>query len=133
MSVEENVQTAKEGYAAFGRGDLPAILELLTDDIEWITPGPPDVIPAAGRRRGKQEVGGYFATLGAEVDVHKFEPQEFVAQRDHVVVLISSEATVKRTGRKVTDHVAHVWTFRGSRLARFETFQDTAALVAAYG
>jgi hypothetical protein len=48
MSAEENVKTAEEGYAAFGRGDLPAILELLTDDIEWIEPGPPDVIPAAG-------------------------------------------------------------------------------------
>lgn len=42
MPVEENVQTAKEGYAAFGRGDVPAILELLADDIEWIEPRPPD-------------------------------------------------------------------------------------------
>jgi ketosteroid isomerase-like protein len=57
MSLEENAQTAQEGYAAFGRGDVPAILELLTDDIEWIEPGPPDVIPAAGTYRGKEEVG----------------------------------------------------------------------------
>jgi ketosteroid isomerase-like protein len=132
VSAEENVQTAKEGYAAFGRGDVPAILELLTDDIEWIDPGPPDVLPAAGTHRGKEAVGGFFATLGGEVDFRKFEPHEFIAQGDHVVVLISSEATVKRTGRRVTDHLAHVWTFKGGKLARFETFQDTAALVAAH-
>jgi hypothetical protein len=132
MSAEENVKTAQQGYAAFGRGDVPAILELLTDDIEWIAPGPPDVIPAAGMYRGKEEVGRYFATLSEDVDIHKFEPHEFIAQGDHVVVLISTEATVKSTGRKVTDHVAHVWTFKGGKLARFETFQDTAALVAAY-
>jgi ketosteroid isomerase-like protein len=132
MSAEENVKTAQQGYAAFGRGDVPAILELLTDDIEWIAPGPPDVIPAAGTYRGKEEVGRYFATLSEDVDIHKFEPHEFIAQGDHVVVLISTEATVKSTGRKVTDHVAHVWTFKGGKLARFETFQDTAALVAAY-
>ena len=132
MSVEENVQTAKEGYAAFGRGDLPAILELLTDDIEWISPGPPDVIPEAGTYRGKEAVAGFFATLAEDVDFHKFEPHEFIAQGDHLVVLISSEATVKRTGRKITDHIAHVWTFEGGKLARFETFQDTAAIVAAY-
>ena len=38
MSAEENTQTAKDGYAAFGRGDVPAILELLTDGIEWVDP-----------------------------------------------------------------------------------------------
>ena len=53
MSAEENVQIAQAGYAAFGRGDLPAILELLTDDIEWIElRAPPDVTPAAGTYRG---------------------------------------------------------------------------------
>ena len=39
MSAEENAATAQQGYAAFGRGDLAAILELLTDDIEWIESG----------------------------------------------------------------------------------------------
>jgi len=132
MSVEENVQTAKDGYTAFGRGDIPAILELLTDDVEWIEPGPADVIPAAGTYRGKEEVSRFFGTLGEEVEIHRFEPHEFIAQGDHVVVLIHSEATVKRTGRKVTDHLAHIWTFEGGKLARFEVFSDTAAIVAAY-
>ena len=132
MSAEENVQTAQAGYAAFGRGDLPAILELLTDDIEWIEPGPADVIPTAGTYRGKEEVAGFFATLGENLEIHKFEPHKFIAQDDDVVVLISTEGTVKPTGRKVTDHLAHVWTFKGGKLARFEAFEDTAASVAAY-
>jgi uncharacterized protein len=131
MSAEENVQTAQAGYAAFGRGDLPAILELLTDDIEWIEPGPPDVTPAAGTYRGKDEVARFFATLSEAVDINKFEPHEFIAQGDHVVVLIHSESTGKRTGRKLTDHLAHVWTFKGGKLAHFEAFHDTAAIVAA--
>ncbi len=132
MSAEENVQTAKEGYAAFGRGDVAAILELLTDDIEWIEPGPPDLLPAAGTHRGKDGVARFFATIGESLEIHRFEPHEFIAQGDHVVVLISSEATAKRTGRTVANHVAHVWTFKGGKLARFEAFSDTAAGVAAY-
>jgi ketosteroid isomerase-like protein len=131
MSAEDNVKIAQEGYAAFGRGDIPAILELLTDDIEWIEPGPPDVIPAAGTYRGKEDVGRFFATLSESVDIHRFEPHEFIAQGDHVVVLIHSESTVKRTGRAVTDHLAQVWTFEGGKVARFEIFSDTAAVVAA--
>jgi hypothetical protein len=132
MSAEENVQTAQAGYAAFGRGDVPAILELLTDDIEWIEPGPADVIPSAGTYRGKEEVARFFAAIGENLDMHRFEPHAFIAQDEHVVVLVSTEATAKRTGRKVANHVAHVWTFKGGKLAHFEAFSDTAAAVAAY-
>ena len=90
------------------------------------------MLPAAGTYRGKEEVAGFFATIGESLEIHKFEPHEFIAQDDHVVVLISSEATAKRTGRRVANHLAHVWTFRGGKLARFEAFSDTAAAVAAY-
>ena len=130
--MEENAQTAKEAYAAFSRGDLPAILEILADDIEWIEAGPADVVTTAGTYRGKEEVARFFANLGESLEIHKFEPHKFIAQDDDVVVLIEIEATVKRTGRRVTDHLAHVWTFEGGKLARFESFGDTAARVAAY-
>ena len=131
MSADENVKTAQEGYAAFGRGDLPAILELLSDDIEWIEPGPADVLPAAGTYRGKDEVARFFATLSEVADITRFEPHEFIAQGDHVVVLIHTESTAKSTGRKVANHVAHVWAFEGGKVARLEMFQDTAAIAAA--
>jgi ketosteroid isomerase-like protein len=48
------------------------------------------------------------------------------------VALIHSEATVRSTGRKVVDDAAHLWTFRDGKVARFQVFQDTAALVAAF-
>ena len=133
MSAEVNVQTAKDGYAAFGGGDLPGILALLTDDIEWVNPGPPDVIPGAGTHRGKDAVAAFFGTLAQSTDFQAFEPREFIAQGDHVVALIHSEATVRSTGRKVVDDAAHLWTFRDGKVARFQVFQDTAALVAAFG
>jgi uncharacterized protein len=30
-----NIETVKGVYEAFGRGDIPAILEVIADDIEW--------------------------------------------------------------------------------------------------
>jgi ketosteroid isomerase-like protein len=39
MSTEQNVQTVKDFFAAIGRGDREALLALVADDIEWITPG----------------------------------------------------------------------------------------------
>ena len=133
VSADENIQAAVDGYAAFGRGDIAAILAVLTDDVEWINPGPPDVIPGAGTHRGKEAVGAFFGTLAESTDFQVFEPREFIAQGDKVVALIYSESTARSTGRHVVDHAAHLWTFRDGKVAGFQVFQDTAALVAAYG
>jgi ketosteroid isomerase-like protein len=37
MSAGQNVQTARQMYEAFGRGDVQAILERVTDDVDWAT------------------------------------------------------------------------------------------------
>ncbi len=40
MSEPENVQLIQSLYAAFGRGDIPALLEGLSDSVEWTNPLP---------------------------------------------------------------------------------------------
>jgi len=35
MSSDDNVKTVQSVYEAFGRGDVSAILEVLTDDVDW--------------------------------------------------------------------------------------------------
>ena len=131
MSEQANIQTAQNGYAAFGRGDIPAILELLTDDIEWVDPGPSDV-PTAGTHRGKEAVLAWFGTLGENLDFQVFEPREFIAQGDKVVSIVYAEATVRSTGRQVIDEEAHVWTFKDGKVARIQLFQDTEAIASGY-
>jgi ketosteroid isomerase-like protein len=118
-------------YAAFGRGDMPAVLEALADDVEWVLPGPADV-PMAGTRRGKQAVQGWFGTVAEHLEFQIFEPRECVAQGDKVVALIYAEATTRRSGRKICAHEAHVWTCKDGQITRHQAFQDTAAIVAAY-
>ena len=39
MTIEKNVQTVKDFFAAIGRGDREALLALVAEDIEWIIPG----------------------------------------------------------------------------------------------
>jgi ketosteroid isomerase-like protein len=45
--ARDNIATVQEIYAAFGRGDIPAILDRLAEDIDWEPDPPVDV-----RRRG---------------------------------------------------------------------------------
>jgi uncharacterized protein len=98
MTEQENVQLVQELYRAFGRGDVPAILEQLTDDVVWYDPGPPEV-PHAGRYVGAEEVGRFFARTGETLQIDEFAPTEFLAQADRVVVLGSLRAQVRDAAR----------------------------------
>ena len=37
MSAEQNIETARQMYQAFGRVDVPVILDRVTGDVDWST------------------------------------------------------------------------------------------------
>ena len=132
MSAEENTRLVQGAYEAFGRGDMAALAEVMADDIEWVDPGDPEGDPNAGTFSGKEAVLGWFGGLAASVDYTLFEPRELIAQDDKVVALVYSEATARATGRAFVNHEAHVWTVRDGKVARFQSYHDTAAAAGAH-
>src|ERR671926_1076253 len=98
MNERTKVGVVQQGYEAFGRGDIPAVLDLLTDDVEWTLQGP-SVLPFAGTRRGREGVAEFFSLLGENLEFQEFEAREFVAQGDTVVVLGFERSVVNPTGR----------------------------------
>src|SRR5260370_18470233 len=96
----------------------------MSDDVEWVIPGPAD-LPNAGTFRGKQAVQTWFGGLAQTLDFQRFEPYEFIAQGDKVVVLIRQEATVRQNSRTVKAELAQVLTYRTGKLARFHSFYST--------
>lgn len=132
MPEQENLQTIHHVYAAFGEGDVPGVLAALTDDVQWFTPGPPGIVPYAGKRTGHDQVSGYFTSFGEAVDVTAFEPQEFFAQGDMVVVLGHYTLQVKRTGKVIDNDWVHAFTLADNKITTFRGFEDSAAVVAAF-
>jgi ketosteroid isomerase-like protein len=132
MTDQENLQTIHEVYGDFGRGDIPAVLKLLTQDIEWFTPGPAAIIPYAGARTGPDQVAKYFAQFGEAVEMTAFEPRQFFAGDDQVVVLGHYSARVKATGNTIESEWVHAFTLRDGKIAKFRGYEDSAAVVAAF-
>lgn len=62
MGDHPNVQVIRDGYAAFSRGDMDALSQLFTDDIQWHEAGGP-ASPIAGDYKGKDAVFGMFGKL----------------------------------------------------------------------
>ncbi len=127
---EDNLDVVRRGYDAFGRGDIDALLELFDEQIQWVTPGPSE-LATSGRRTGRQEVGQFFASVNELFDVQRFEPRDYIAQGDRVVVLGVEAARVRSTGKLLELDWVHVFTMRTGKVIAFQEFFDTAAVVAA--
>ena len=129
MSEQNNVGLFRMAYDAFGRGDIEALLALLDENVEWITPGPSDV-PTAGERRGRQAVGEFFKTLNETFEITKFQTQEFVAEGDRVVVFGTDTAKVKATGKVLDFNWVHYFGVKNDKIVNFREYGDMSAVVA---
>jgi uncharacterized protein len=132
MNEQANISTVKQIYADFGQGKFPAILERVNPDVEWINAGP-FAVPYARRRRGLDEVNEFFSTLAATVDVQSFEPKEFFADGDRVVVLGAWSGRAKTTGKPFASDWTMAWTVKRGKVTSFRSYEDTHTIAAAFG
>ena len=128
MSEEANVQVVRDAYAAYQRGDIQGVLDSLSQNVEWVAV---PVAPVAGTYRGPGEVATFFQTIAETFEFSRFEPQEFVAQGDRVIVLGRYTATARSTGRVVESDRVMAFTVSGGKISRFQEYTNTAAVVAA--
>ena len=98
-----NIETVNQIYAAFGAGNIPAILEKLDEQVEWEY-GATGNIPWLQKLNGRQNVVQFFENLAA-VDITVFAPKMMFENGNTVVVLLNLEATVKKTGKKINEEV----------------------------
>lgn len=131
MVEQDTVRTVQEIYATFGRGDIPALLKVVADNIEWMIASPP-IVPHAGRRHGREEVAQFFPVLADTEEFKQFEPRDCMAEGDQVAVLGYLRSRVKATGRTNGNDWAMVWTLLEGKVTRIRTFEGAAAEVTAY-
>ena len=128
-----NLTTVQEIYAAFGMGDVPAILDRLTDSVEWEYGAGTTEVPWLKKRHGRAGAAEFLASLSV-LDIHKFLPKTFLEGPGLVVVLLELEATVKSTGKRIVEEdEVHIWYFDDkNRVTRFRHRADTQQHLAAY-
>lgn len=131
MSETNNTQIVQEAYSKFGSGDIEGLLNLMSDDIEWTTPTV-EGAPLTGKRNGRDSVAEFFGMLDESEEFSSFEPREFIAQGDRVVVLGNSAGTVKPTGRNFETDWVHIFTVKDGKVTSFKEFFDSAAMERAY-
>jgi ketosteroid isomerase-like protein len=116
----------QDAYTAFGRGDVPALLNLLTPDVRWEFAGDRKA-PYTGRVQGRAQVGEWFLAVAQADDIQAFEPRQFLVGPDHVTVLGWERSQALPGGKVFEAEWVHVWQVRDGQLARFWGMLDTEA------
>jgi uncharacterized protein len=132
MSTNPNIATARDMYTAFGRGDVRAILELVTDDVDWCTDAAIESAPWYGPRHGKEGVVSFFEAIGQTGPVTEFTPLAYASNDDgDVMVFLRYAFTVQATGKHVAMNMHHYWKFRDGKVCYVRSSEDTAQVAAA--
>jgi uncharacterized protein len=132
MSAEQNIETVKAMYEAFGRGDVNAILERCTDDVDWASDAAIPVAPWQGVKHGKAELPSFFEGIARTGPVTEFTPLSFAANESgDVMVFLRYGFTVTATGKEVATNLHHFWRFRDGKVAYYRGSEDTALVASA--
>jgi uncharacterized protein len=122
--MSSQVDSLKIAYAAIAVGDVPTVLSMMDDQIEWTEA---EGFPYHGTYHGHDEVvQNVFARLVTEWDRFTVTPNEYIDAGDTVVALGRYSATWPPTEKSFECDFAHVWEFRNGKAVRFRQYVDSA-------
>ena len=85
MSQDDNLKLVREIYDAVGRGDVAAILDRVTDDVDWSAEAAGHAAPWHGPRTGPAGVASFFSDLAGSIEITEFIPHAFATGEDDVL------------------------------------------------
>ncbi len=128
--MSDLISKIKETYAAFGRGDVAAILASVADDVSWEYEAPSEIL-SSGIRRSPREVAEYFSAIADQAADPNLEMTEFFSTDDAVAVFGRYQGTIKVTGIRVDTPLAHYFKFRDGKIIRLVQLSNTGAILEA--
>jgi hypothetical protein len=125
MSSDDHVKTVQSVYEAFGRGDIPTVLDAVTDDVDWATEAGGTDAPWWGPHAGRAGVGEFFEQFAAAMEVDEFTPLVVAADGDVVLSVVRLRVRSRATGTAAAMDLHHWFRFRDGKIAFYRGTEDT--------
>lgn len=123
MTADNNTEQVKAIFEAFGRGDVPFILDQLAADVRFTSHLDP-VVPWAGEFSGRDNVAQFFGALGGSVEVTGHPVNGLVAQDDTVVATGDVSFRVRETGREGSSSWVYIFKLTDGKVRSYDQFND---------
>jgi len=115
-----NAKLVRDAYAAFGRGDIAAVIAMLDEKVEWTSPR---TLPHGGDFSGPTQVGKFFEGLGAAWDSLALDVESVDEAGSNVIGLLRASGTRKNGGPQSYGAV-HVFDIANGKIRRFREYVD---------
>jgi ketosteroid isomerase-like protein len=115
-------------YEAFQSGDIPRILAQVAPGAKWRQS---KSLPWGGDYTGPEGAGEFFRKLNETMETIAFDVQENIEHGDEVFSFGSYTARSRKTGRTGTAEWMFRWRAQGGKIVSWESYIDSAPLVAA--
>ncbi len=126
MSPNEKVQAARAFLSVLGKPDAAVLESVASPDVVWSFPG---ASPISGEAHGVAEImhrANIIAAHGVKVEVG---PATFSAAGGVSLILHN---TANQDGRVLDEHICAVFTFKGDRIGRLDTYLSDIAMAEAF-
>ncbi len=133
-----NLATVQAIYEAFGKGDVPTILDTLADDVQWESWGDNSSVEAGvpwmTPRSGRDAVAGFFEVAG-QMEIRDLQILSLMEGGNQVAVEFVIEVRLPTLGGgSFRDEEIHLWTFDDAgKVTRLRHYTDAAKQIAAAG
>ena len=108
-------------YDAFGKGDIPALLAALDDNIAWRVP---ENLPHGGDFNGRDAVGQFFQGVGENWDGLQVDVDDIVSGGERVLALTRVQGRLRSTGEETGYKAVHAWTVQDGTPVAFDEYVD---------
>jgi uncharacterized protein len=129
MTDNPTRKTVLDFLEAFYSGDTERALDLCTEDVDFLSYAPVDLLPHLGHRRGRQELSETWRTLHGRYSSMRYEVPQLVADGDQAACIIRIFFRKTERDRVVQTDIADFYTFRDGRIAQIRQFMDSFNVV----
>ena len=113
--MNDPTATVQRMFAAFGAGDLDALVETVHPESRWTYVGANPRL-ARAKFTGHAKVLKFFAGILARLDMTAFNAEEYIVPEDTVVAFGSESGTVRATGQPFRNEWTQKYVVRDNQI-----------------
>src|SRR3954470_23425431 len=120
--MSDNTELVQGAYGAFAQGDVPGVMSVLADRVEWdVTP----VLPQGGSWRGRDGAGEFFENLGSHWADLTLQIDQLVTEGENVVAFGRAAGRLREHGDAAAGYAfVHWFTVVDGAIVRFREWGD---------
>ena len=126
--AQDNVDVIESAYAAFGKGDIEAVLGYFSDSAEIVAP---QSLPWGGEYEGPEGMRTFIAKLLEHFTDFKATPVKVLGADDNHVIVVARTSGKTKSGTRVENEVVWIYQLRDGAVTSARVFSDTAELLEA--